>query len=366
MIICIEECLPYLEHLFNACLTLCYHPARFKHAITIMLRKPSKSSYTAPKSWRSVALLSCLSKVLEKIIANKIRDLAVEHKLVPKYQHAAPGRSTTHALQVLVNIIYRGWSFPKLSNMPRFVRRRVVSLLGFDITGAYDRIPCERLLEALLKKRTPYWIVLFCWSFLSDRTTNLRFPGHESECYEIDVGILQGSPLSPILLLLFIAGLLESNEGLANPFGPDVEFYIFGYDDDHYIVAISPDCKTNCDVFRVVSDVIMGWARENDVTFNPAKYIVMHFRAPRTRDLRSIERILRRENAKDCRAHGLKHATAPMLLRPVSYALPEIEGVTPGALVTETRILGVIVDDELTWGPHINTLKSKVYTKLAT
>jgi hypothetical protein len=246
------------------------------------------------------------------------------------------------------------------------VRRRVVSLLGFDITGAYDRIPCERLLEALLKKRMPYWIVLFCWSFLSDRTTNLRFPGHESECYEIDVGIPQGSPLSPILFLLFIAGLLESNEGLANPFGPDVEFYIFGYADDHYIVAISPDYETNCDVFRVVTDVIMGWARENDVTFNPAKYIVMHFRAPRVRDLRFFERRLRAEHAKDCRAHGLdlKQARASMLLRPVSYALPDIEGVTLEALVTQTRILGVIVDDELTWGPHINTLKSKVYTKL--
>ncbi|CAH0002271.1 unnamed protein product [Clonostachys byssicola] len=366
MIICIEECLPYLEHLFNACLALKYHPVRFKHAITIMLRKPSKSSYTSPKSWRPVALLSCVGKVLEKIIANKIRDLAIEHNLVPKYQYAAPGRSTTHALQFLVNIVYRGWSFPQISSLPRFVRRRLVSLLGFDITGAYDRIPWERLLEALLRKRMPYWIVEFCWSFLSGRTTNLRFPGHESECYEINVGIPQGSPLSPILFLLFIAGLLESNEGLANPFGPGVEFYIFGYADDHYIVAISPDYETNCDVFRVVTDVIMGWARENDVIFNPAKYIVMHFRGRRIRDDRAFERILWAEDEKDRKAYGsdLKKDTSRMLLSPVSQALPAIEGVTLEALVTQTRILGVIVDDELNWGPHINTLKTKVYAKV--
>ncbi|KAF5658801.1 hypothetical protein FCIRC_12774 [Fusarium circinatum] len=55
-----EELLPYLHHLFAACLKLGHHPAAFKQACTVMLRKAGKDDYEQPKSWRPVALLpSC-------------------------------------------------------------------------------------------------------------------------------------------------------------------------------------------------------------------------------------------------------------------------------------------------------------------
>ena len=47
--------LPYLEHLFQACLVLGHQPRRFKHAITVICKKPDKEDYTLPSSWRPIA-----------------------------------------------------------------------------------------------------------------------------------------------------------------------------------------------------------------------------------------------------------------------------------------------------------------------
>lgn len=72
--ICREVLSPYLHHGFEACLLLSYHPTAFKHAATVMLRKAGKKSYHAPKSWRPIALLPVVGKVLEKIVT-KIRPI---------------------------------------------------------------------------------------------------------------------------------------------------------------------------------------------------------------------------------------------------------------------------------------------------
>jgi len=46
--------------------------------------------------------------------------------------------------------------------------------------------------------------------FLHERRTKLMFGGFESQWFSMETGIPQGSPLSPILFLLFIAELLDS------------------------------------------------------------------------------------------------------------------------------------------------------------
>lgn len=62
--------MPYVSHLFNACMLLGYDPRMFRSAITVMLKKADKETYETPKSWRPVALLCCLAKMLEMIFAN--------------------------------------------------------------------------------------------------------------------------------------------------------------------------------------------------------------------------------------------------------------------------------------------------------
>ena len=73
----------HLRRLFSTCLRLSYHPEAFKRAITVILRKPKKNDYTNPGSYRPIALLNTLSKVLKAIIARRISKLAERFNLLP-------------------------------------------------------------------------------------------------------------------------------------------------------------------------------------------------------------------------------------------------------------------------------------------
>lgn len=140
-----------------------------------MLRKAGKENDDDPKSWRPIELLSPLGKIFEKVVADKMRDLAAARKLLPQHQYGTKGRSTTKAVQHLQNIVYRSWNFTSGGShgipgyktaSPRRIKRTVASLLGFDISGAYNRVPWDNLIDILISKMFGDALVIFCWSFL--------------------------------------------------------------------------------------------------------------------------------------------------------------------------------------------------------
>lgn len=75
-----------LTEVFNACITLGYHPATWKSAVVVVIPKPDKPDYTQPKAHRPISLLETMSKLLEKIIAQRFQHDIVEHELIPTTQ----------------------------------------------------------------------------------------------------------------------------------------------------------------------------------------------------------------------------------------------------------------------------------------
>ena len=61
-----------------------YYPKRFRIATTLCLKKVGKGDYSQAGSWRPIALLSTIGKVIEKATANRIQDLAKDHGLLPR------------------------------------------------------------------------------------------------------------------------------------------------------------------------------------------------------------------------------------------------------------------------------------------
>ena len=236
--------LPYLEHLFRACIALSHLPDRFKIAMTIMLRKPRKETYIVPESWRPIALLSSIGKLLERLIANRLRDLCVKYHLLPATQFGVAGKCTTKAMRYILDPVYSAWCM----NLQ-------ATLLSLDIKGAFDRVGRKRLLDILAERGIPYWIIKIVWSFLSDRRTTLDMPGHPSQgLFFVNVGIPQGSPLSPILFSLFAAPLLDR---LAQYTGSKTKFAL-AYVDDTYLLVVSRSHRYNCRLLRQLHDVVMA------------------------------------------------------------------------------------------------------------
>ena len=48
-------------------------PRWFKESVSVIIPKPKKTDYTLPKSYRPIALLNTLGKLLTKIIANRLQ-----------------------------------------------------------------------------------------------------------------------------------------------------------------------------------------------------------------------------------------------------------------------------------------------------
>lgn len=332
---------PVLTKLFQACLKLSHHPDIFKHAITVILPKEGKDKYSEPKSWRPIALLPSLGKLLEKIMADRLKDLAMKHSLLPGSQYGAAGKSTAHAVQDLLYPVYEAWT----RKQKRRIRRKMVrmmrkaTLMGLDISSAFDRIGRSKLLEILVQKRLPRWIVMFVWSFLSNRSTVLKMPGSTTDQFFVNIGIPQGSrtqpvprfsrrtvanigvAISPILFLFFAAPILEQINKTTHS---SVTIYAFAYVDDTYLLAVSNSYEENCKRLEQVHNDILSWAGPAGVSFSPHKYNVMHFKHPASKE-------------PDCQL------------------LPRIPGLTntEGCLKTSLKILGVIVDHQLGWEKHI-------------
>jgi len=112
-------------------------------------------------------------------------------------------------------------------------------------------------------------IVRWIESFLSNRTTILKANEHTTSKIEISVGIPQGSSLSPILFLFYIAPLLKELRRR------NVEACDFV--NDTALMAQSNSARDSCELLtRIHEEVCMPWASTHGAKFAPNKYQLCH------------------------------------------------------------------------------------------
>jgi retron-type reverse transcriptase len=231
-----------IAQLATACWKLGHYPQQYKDARTITLRKLEKPKYSDPGAWRPIALLSTIGKVIETLIAKRIGKVAEENHLLPDTQMGGrAGRSTETALELLTRQIHTIWSS----------KRHVATILSVDISGAFDTVNPLRLLDILRKKRLPHWVVRWVQAFITTRNTTLVIQGHETPSFPVEAGVPQGSPLSPILFLLYIAELHDicnrPREGLSG----------IGFADDVNLLAYSNSIEANYRKLEQVYEKLM-------------------------------------------------------------------------------------------------------------
>jgi len=307
---------PTLAAIAQACLETQYHPTLFKTATTVILRKPHKD-YTDIKSYRPIALLNTLGKIVETIAADRIRSILEDNNLLPETQMGArKGRSTLTALELLTEQVHTIWGSAK---------NKVATVLSLDVSGAFDNVSHPRLLHNMRVHRLPESLVGYIHSFLTERSTSVRLNGNDSTIRPVATGIPQGSVLSPILFLVFAAGLLE----ICN--NPAKQVSAVGFVDDVNILTYSNTTEENCTTLTAIHDQCLAWAERHGVKFAPAKYELIHLtRRPKRHNL---------------------------------AATIDIQGNVLAAKAN-IRILGVQIDSRLRWGQHIAATTGKMASQM--
>jgi Reverse transcriptase (RNA-dependent DNA polymerase)/Endonuclease-reverse transcriptase len=294
-----------------------YFPSRYKKARTIVIRKPSKPDYSLPKAWRPIALLSTLGKIIEAIIARKLRNVAEENKLFPKEQMGFRSqRSTEHALDLLTSQI----------QLVTKSKAHIPTLLSLDISGAFDSVVPERLIDVLRKMGFPIFILSLVTTFIVSRSTTLLLPsGEESSLLHIGNGLPQGSPLSVVLFTLYNASLFSIFQKPKEGISP------VGFADDLNVLAYSTSTEVNCEKLKRCHSEAMKWSKKFGLNFAPDKYELIHF-----------SRASKRFNLQ------------------ASINLGDITK-EPTKLV---RVLGLWLDPALSWKGHIEKTRQKAVTQL--
>jgi hypothetical protein len=78
----VDKLMSHLMNLFRVCVALNYHSRCFREIHIIALKKSRKKNYTNVKTYKSIALLNLLDKVLKSMIARRINDLTKIHDLL--------------------------------------------------------------------------------------------------------------------------------------------------------------------------------------------------------------------------------------------------------------------------------------------
>lgn len=125
--------------LFQHCLEEGYHPCIFKNATLCALPKPGKRLRSLPRSYRLIALLLCLGKVLERVVARRLAHIALKCEIFsPLHFGATPRQSAVDAAATLTHDVEKA-----------FQDQEVLSALAFDIKEAFERVTDARLIERL-------------------------------------------------------------------------------------------------------------------------------------------------------------------------------------------------------------------------
>ena len=292
-------------YIINLSLNTGIVPEAMKLAKVVPIFKNSGTN-TIMKNYRPVSLLPVLSKVLERIVYNRLFHYLMKHKFFSASQYGfQPNRSTEYAILELQDRIM------KIMN-----KKECCVGVFMDLSKAFDTLDHKILLDKLYH----YGIrgVAHDWfrDYLSNRKQYVHINGTSSGQLPISCGVPQGSILGPLLFLVYVNDLATVSEhALTILFADDTNLIYNGKTYNELKILIKNDLSK-----------ISHWFKANKLALNESKTKYMIFHTSYNKPPFSFQIILN------------------------NIELERVEN---------SKFLGVIIQENLMWNTHINYICNK-------
>ena len=299
---------PIFAHIINLCVRDGYFPSELKTGcITPIFKDGSKEKVN---NYRPVCSLNPFSKIIERIVYDRMIEFIDKFNIFSITQTGfRKGMSTETALLDYVNKINTG-----LEN-----KQYTISIL-LDLSKAFDLMD-----HSILRIKLEHYgfrgnILDFLMSFLTDRKYFVSINGKKSNQETVRIGVPQGSTLGPLLFLIYVNDMANSSNIL--------DFLQFA--DDSTTTHSGVNLRNVISTIEIEFKKVLEWLYANKLVINLKKTHLMLF-----------------TNNK----------------RPQEITLN-----IDGNMITEkseSKFLGVIVDNKLTWQGHIKYISGKVSKSLS-
>jgi hypothetical protein len=187
--------------------------------------------------------------------------LTEKYNLLPNNHFGArKRRSTVQALATIQEHIWEAWK-----------HKKILSLISFDVKGAFNGVAKEPLRKRLQERQIPETLVRWIMDFCSNREASVTVNSDTSDPISLpQAGLPQGSPVSPILFIIFNANLVQTNN--------DRHHGAVAFVDD-YTAWVTGDSREE-NTRKLQDDVITKterWEDTSGATLQPEKTTFIHF-----------------------------------------------------------------------------------------
>jgi ribonuclease HI len=310
--------LELLHSFFHYCWNKGTIPSFWKQSVVVPIHKQGKPK-SVVGSYRPIALTSNVSKLFEKIILQRLNYYCEKNNILPKEQAGfRKGRCTLDHLVKLSSQIKK-----------QFAHRKSILATFFDVKRAYDSVWHKRLLYKVRQIGIDGKMLSYLSSFISGRQICTRVGKTYSAFKGIDMGIPQGSVISPILFSILIYDL------------PTV-------------------LSKSTQVVQYADDIAI-WIKTK-IRKNTNKRIINYIKVIFQNELNNLSKFMR--------SNGLEFSAEKTCLMLFNNgespkSLPEFS--LDGQILQyqkQVKFLGIIFTPKLNWRIHIENLISKVQKRL--
>ena len=189
--------LPYYTHQINSSLMSGCFPASLKSGrVTPLLKKPSLDP-TDVKNYRPVSQIPFLGKSIERAMAEQLKSFFHQNNILDDYQSGFKSGHSTETALLAVTESLRCAKALSLSSV----------LISLDLSAAFDTVNHQILLAILEEVGITGSALALMASYLSDRSYHVSWRGRLSEPRCVTTGVPQGSVLGPLLFSVYTTSL---------------------------------------------------------------------------------------------------------------------------------------------------------------